>query len=50
MRQQILEGAYSFHGEVWRNVSDKAKEFISKLMVVDPSNRMTALQVVVFEL
>ncbi|KAJ8010288.1 hypothetical protein DPEC_G00073480 [Dallia pectoralis] len=38
----ILRGRYSFHGEPWPSVSNQAKDFIERLLVVDPSSRLTA--------
>uniref|UniRef100_A0A8C5TXX4 Protein serine kinase H1 n=1 Tax=Malurus cyaneus samueli TaxID=2593467 RepID=A0A8C5TXX4_9PASS len=45
--RQILKGKYSYSGEVsdpWPSVSNLAKDFIDRLLTVDPSDRMTALQ------
>uniref|UniRef100_A0A6G3MHF6 Phosphorylase b kinase gamma catalytic chain, skeletal muscle/heart isoform (Trinotate prediction) n=1 Tax=Henneguya salminicola TaxID=69463 RepID=A0A6G3MHF6_HENSL len=39
----IMDGKYSFEGPEWRNISDKAKDFISKLLVVIPQERLTVL-------
>ena len=36
-----MEGDYDFHGEFWDHVSEKAKDFVSRLLCVDPSLRMT---------
>ncbi|KAI9104092.1 kinase-like domain-containing protein [Phlyctochytrium arcticum] len=38
----ILAGQYSFSSEYWYEVSDSAKDFIRKLLLVDPAARMTA--------
>jgi len=38
----IVGGKYDFPSPYWDQVSLDAKEFISKLLVVDPSRRMTA--------
>ena len=45
MMYNVTHGIFSFEGEVWRNVSDEAKDFISRLLCVDPRQRMTARQV-----
>ncbi|KNC97017.1 CAMK/CAMK1 protein kinase [Spizellomyces punctatus DAOM BR117] len=42
--QNILTGRYSFAAEYWYDVSDMAKDFIKKLLLVDPHERMTARQ------
>jgi len=43
VRSNILEGKYGFEPkDIWRNVSDRAKEFIVSLLVTDPNNRPTA--------
>ena len=38
----ICEGRYEFDAPYWDNVSKEAKDFISKLLVVDPSKRSKA--------
>ncbi|CAK9033131.1 Calcium-dependent protein kinase 10 (OsCDPK10) (OsCPK10) [Durusdinium trenchii] len=38
----ILQGEYRFAEERWAHVSANAKDFISKLLQVDPQQRMTA--------
>ena len=35
---------YEFPSDKWDAVSDSAKDFIKKLLVADPQNRMTATQ------
>jgi len=42
--EQIKNAHYSFDDPVWDNVSDAAKDLVSKLMVVDPAQRLTAIQ------
>ncbi|XP_008943062.1 PREDICTED: LOW QUALITY PROTEIN: serine/threonine-protein kinase H1-like [Merops nubicus] len=42
--RQILKGKYSYSGEPWPSVSNLAKDFIDRLLTVDPGDRMTALQ------
>jgi serine/threonine protein kinase len=39
---KVLLGKYNFDGEPWQEISDSAKNFIQKLLVVQPSDRMTA--------
>ena len=36
----IKKGAYGFEGDEWQNVSDDAKDLITRLIVVDPSQRL----------
>lgn len=40
----ISQAAYTFHDEDWSNISSEAKDFIQKLIVVDPSKRMTTTE------
>ncbi|KAJ1632493.1 kinase-like domain-containing protein [Pavlovales sp. CCMP2436] len=42
--QQIKAGRYEFLRPYWDPVSATAKDFVSKLLVVDPARRMTAEQ------
>ena len=43
VRSNILRGDYQFEPEdVWSLVSDKAKEFIKSMLVIDPKHRPTA--------
>jgi serine/threonine protein kinase len=35
--------------ERWRNVSDAAKDFVNKLLVVDPVKRMSASEAIAHE-
>lgn len=42
--EKIRRGAFTFPSPYWDNVSPSAKDFISKLLVVDPKARWTALQ------
>jgi calcium-dependent protein kinase len=39
---RVLLGNYDFDDEIWTGASDKAKEFIKDLLVVDPQNRASA--------
>lgn len=41
---QIVRCKYNFNSPVWSNVSEDAKDFISKLIVVDPKERYDAVQ------
>ena len=40
--KQIKRGEFEFHDEYWSNVSAEAKNFISDLIVVDPTKRLNA--------
>jgi len=40
--KKILKGKYSFKARRWKRVSPEAKEFISKLLVLDPDERPDA--------
>ncbi|XP_077453277.1 serine/threonine-protein kinase H1 homolog [Stigmatopora argus] len=42
--RQILKGKYSFSGEPWPSVSNLAKDFVDRILTVDPSARLTAGQ------
>ncbi|KAG9475409.1 serine/threonine-protein kinase H1 [Eleutherodactylus coqui] len=42
--RQILKGKYSYSGEPWPSVSNLAKDFIDRLLMVEPSERLTATQ------
>lgn len=43
VRANILRGFFSFEpADIWAMVSDKAREFISALLVIDPQRRPTA--------
>jgi serine/threonine protein kinase len=42
--RKIRKGKFEFHEEYWSEVSEEAKDFISSLLKVDPSNRMTCDQ------
>lgn len=40
--KQIMDGVYGYQREVWLSVSEQAKDFIDKLLQVDPDFRMNA--------
>ena len=40
--RNIVMGKYEFDDDHWEDVSTDAKAFVSRLLVVDPSKRMTA--------
>lgn len=42
--RKIKRGEFKFHSPMWDNVSAEAKDLIKKLLVVDPSQRLTAEQ------
>lgn len=42
--EQIRKCQYDFNSDSFDNVSDEAKDFISKLLVADPSKRMDCEQ------
>jgi len=42
--EQILKAEYDFPTEYWGHVSKDAKNFISRLLVVDPSKRLSATE------
>jgi calcium-dependent protein kinase len=40
----IRGGKYKMKGSRWRSISDEAKDFVEKLLVVDPKSRITAAE------
>ena len=42
---QIVSGSYKFYTPYWDPVSDEAKDLISRLLVLDPAERLTAKEV-----
>jgi calcium/calmodulin-dependent protein kinase I len=40
--KKIINGKYDFNSIYWNSVSNDAKDFISKLLVIDPLKRLTA--------
>jgi len=44
LNQQIMQAGYSFSAPAWSKVSAEAKDFVTQLLVVDPTRRLTAAQ------
>jgi len=42
--EQIMSAEYDFPPEYWNHISKEAKDFIKKLLVVDPAKRMSSQQ------
>jgi len=42
--RQIRRGSYSFPSPYWDNISNAAKDLVRKMLVVEPSKRLTAQQ------
>eukprot|EP00968_Pinguiococcus_pyrenoidosus_P017557 scaffold1748_cov258-Pinguiococcus_pyrenoidosus.AAC.9 len=42
--RKVLSAEYEFHPDYFGHVSDEAKDFVSKLLVIDPEERLTAEQ------
>lgn len=42
MIDRIMRADYTFEKDYWKPISDEAKEYISKLLVMDPKERMNA--------
>lgn len=42
--RETTRGKVTFHDRFWKHVSEPAKDFIRKLLVVDPKQRLTAAQ------
>jgi len=40
--EQIMKAEYDFPKEYWHSISKEAKDFVSKLLVADPHERMTS--------
>lgn len=47
MRQQILEGKYAFYSPYWDDIDDIILDLISRLLVVNPNERLTANQMLI---
>lgn len=41
---KVVRGIYRFEAEEWESVSEDAKDFIRKILVVDPKRRLTCAQ------
>jgi calcium-dependent protein kinase len=39
--EKIKKGKFYFYFEDWEHISDEAKDFITKLLVMDPKERMS---------
>lgn len=39
--RSVAKGQFEFHPHSWRHISDEAKDFIKRLMAVDPNERLT---------
>jgi serine/threonine protein kinase len=44
LKHKILTASYEFHDVYWKNISDEAKDFVTKLLTVDMHKRLTAEQ------
>jgi calcium/calmodulin-dependent protein kinase I len=44
LARRIQTGTFEFHLQYWGNVSDEAKDFITKLLQIDTSKRLTVNQ------
>lgn len=42
LAKRILKGMFAFHNEEWSHISGEAKDFIGKLLVMQPAKRMSA--------
>ena len=45
MLYNICHGIFNFNGDSWADKSEEAKDFITRLLCVDPAQRLTASQV-----
>ena len=45
LQRNVLNGVFDFSGESWADKSEESKDFIKRLLCVDPQQRMTARQV-----
>lgn len=41
--RKIVAGKYEFNADDWDDISDEAKDLVKKLLVLDPDDRMTAM-------
>jgi len=44
--EAIMEADYDYPEDYWDEISDTAKNFIDRLLVVDPAKRMTTQQAI----
>lgn len=44
LKKQIANADYSFPEEQWGEISDLARDLVKRLLVIDPSRRLTARQ------
>ncbi|CAM9098341.1 unnamed protein product, partial [Hapterophycus canaliculatus] len=44
LKEQIQHGTYQFHHDAWSSISGKAKNFIKRLLVRNPQERMSAAE------
>lgn len=42
LQEKIEKGEMSFEGEVWKKISESAKDFVKKCLIVDPDKRWSA--------
>lgn len=48
LQRNILGGVFDFRGSSWSDKSEESKDFITRLLCVNPQQRMTARQVSLF--
>ncbi|KAJ6096225.1 calcium/calmodulin-dependent protein kinase [Penicillium sp. IBT 16267x] len=41
MRRKIMQGEYTFSAPKWDNISDSAKDLVSRLLTINPEERLT---------
>lgn len=41
LKTQIMRGLYKFPDEFWKDISNEAKDLVSRLMCVDPAKRIS---------
>jgi len=44
--ESIMQANYSFHSPYWDHISEEAKDLINHLLVVDPTERLTATEAI----
>ncbi|XP_062608941.1 calcium/calmodulin-dependent protein kinase type IV-like [Saccostrea cucullata] len=44
MYKKILKAEYEFHAPFWNNISENAKDFVRKMLQLDPKKRLTEVQ------